>query len=70
MTSAADPWIDDFEVIKAKKRGSEYIILCHLRSNTVTPWATWQSTTVDGKERYWGHYFYDEAPAHADFEAR
>jgi hypothetical protein len=61
----------EFEVIKARKVGSEYVILCKL-DNDVTPWATWRSDTITGNERFWGHYFYEdqEETAHKDFETR
>lgn len=65
---------DVFTVLKAKRKGAnDYVILCHLTENDVTPWATWHSNTIDGSgDRYCGHYFYDgeEDRAHADFDER
>jgi len=63
----------EFEVLKAKRKGDSWIILCHLLFNEVTPWATWTTDKIDGSgERYWGHYFYEgqEELAHLDFEDR
>lgn len=64
---------DTFKVLKAKAVGNDYIILCHLPNNPVTPWATWRTDKVDGSgNRFWGHYFYDdqESDAHRDFDDR
>ena len=61
-----------FKVLKAKLRGNQYIVLCNLPENTVTPWVTWIATTANGDDVHCGHYFYEneEARAHADFDAR
>lgn len=65
--------MDEFQIIKAKSIGNfgEYILLCHIPGN-VTPWVTWRSNSIDGKDRYWGHYFYEgqEELARQDFEDR
>jgi hypothetical protein len=61
----------EFEVIKARKVGNWWVILCKL-DNEVTPWATWRSNTMTGEVREHGHYFYEdqEELAHRDFDAR
>jgi hypothetical protein len=64
---------DTLKVLKARAVGDEYIILCHLPGNTITPWATWRTDKIDGTgAKFHGHYFYDdeEAAAYEDFESR
>lgn len=64
--------MDDFEILKARKiNGSpDWFLLCHVPSS-VTPWVTWRSSTMDGKEnRFWGHYFFERDEAFRDFDER
>jgi hypothetical protein len=61
----------EFKILYAKPRNeNEYIIMCHLPTNSVTPYATWQTTTLCGDNRYWGHYFRTQEEALSDFQTR
>jgi hypothetical protein len=64
---------DEFVILRAKRRSSgDYILLCHLPQNNVTPWVTWFSHDITGSHRMNGNYFYEdeETDALKDFEAR
>ena len=64
---------DEFVILRAKRKpGGNYILLCHLPQNEVTPWVTWYSQDIAGTQRMNGIYFYEdeEADARTDFEER
>jgi len=64
---------DNFVIMRAKRLpNGEYRLLCKLPDNVVTPWATYVSPTIDGRERYSGQYYYssEESYAYEDYETR
>lgn len=64
---------DNFVILRAKRiSNGNYRLLCNLPDNQVTPWATYYASTIDGKDRYRGQYFYqgEEEHAYEDFETR
>jgi hypothetical protein len=65
--------MQEFTIMRARRTtGGEYVILCHLPENKVTPWVTWRAATVDGQGAYRGNYFYanEETFAYEDFNTR
>jgi hypothetical protein len=61
----------EFEVVKFRQMNErEYVLLCSLPNNSITPWVTWRSDTPKGNDRYWGHYFRNYAEAREDYELR
>lgn len=64
-----DP-LDDFKILRAREFAGNYILLCHI-PKSVTPWVTWISPTIDGKQsRHSGHYHFDAESAQTDFDTR
>jgi hypothetical protein len=62
---------DSFSILLAKKKGDEYIIMCHLPKNQVTPWATWRTLSLDGSQpRFCGTYHFSQADAELEFQRR
>lgn len=67
--------MSDFIIIDARLRDpadvSDYVLLCKLPDNGVTPYVTWRSGGPNGEGgRYWGHYHRDLDSALADFKTR
>lgn len=64
--------MDNFEILATRKIDgtNEWFLLCHV-PGSATPWVTWRSSTMDGKEnRFWGHYHFVEEEARQDFAER
>ena len=62
--------VDNFKIVKARESWDGYVLLCHI-PESVTPWVTWHSPTIDGSQsRYWGHYHFDVESAQQDFDTR
>jgi hypothetical protein len=61
----------EFEVRRTAKRSEDWVLLCYLPNNSVTPWVTWSSATPTGiSGQSCGHYFDDAGEALADFDER
>ena len=62
------------EVLAAKKAyGSNYLVLCHILDNPITPWAIWLCADPSAATKVGsGTYFYgnQESLAHASFDSR
>lgn len=60
-------------ILEAKQTPSKtsYVILCELPTNSVTPYATWITSDLQGTTpRFSGHYFRTLPEARRDFAGR
>lgn len=64
-----DP-LNNYKIVKAREFAGNYVLLCYV-PESITPWVTWISPTIDGKAvRHSGHYYFDSESAKLDFESR
>jgi hypothetical protein len=60
----------NFKILQARAQFNEYILLCHLPDNSVTPYVTWRSGDISGSNCYSGNYNRNLKSAELDFKER